>query len=169
MKKVIIMLMAVLLVAACATLTPEEKAAREAAVKEYVKEAVIKQEYKINISSMRPMRGMERSVSGPWLKVDSTTVECWLPYAGLDDVPHLKTRSEVRQGSKIEIKSQMRDYVTGIDPTEERAVITFNADDHGFKCKFTITIENTGKARIHYEPEGRDYIDYEGSMVINNQ
>jgi len=166
MKKVVIMLMAVLLVAACATLTPEEKAAREAAVKEYVKSAVVKQKYKINISAMRPMRGMERSVSGPWLKVDSTTVECWLPYAGLDDVPHMKTRSEVRMDSKIEIKSEVKDYVTGIDPMEERAVIRFNAEDHGFKCKFTITIENTGKARIQYEPEGRDYIDYEGSVVI---
>ena len=54
MKKVVIMLMAVLLVAACATLTPEEKAAREAAVKEYVKSAVVKQKYKykINISAL---------------------------------------------------------------------------------------------------------------------
>lgn len=52
MKKVVIMLMAVLLVAACVTLTPEEKAAREAAVKEYVKSAVVKQKYKINISAL---------------------------------------------------------------------------------------------------------------------
>ncbi len=169
MKKVIILLMAVLLVAACATLTPEEKAAREAATKEYVKTAVVTKNYKINITSMRPMRGVERTISGHWLKVDSTTVECWLPYAGLDDVPHLKTRSEVRRESKIDIKSQTSDYVTGVDPVEKRAIITFNAEDHGFKCKFTIDIEETGKTRIHYEPEGRDFIDYEGYVVVPNK
>ena len=48
MKKVIIILMAALLVTACATLTPEEKAAREAAVKEGVKAAVASQKFKIN-------------------------------------------------------------------------------------------------------------------------
>ena len=57
MKKVIIMLMAALLVAACATLTPEEKAARDAAVKEGVKTAVASQKFKINVTSVPPMRG----------------------------------------------------------------------------------------------------------------
>ena len=54
MKKVIIMLMAALLVAACATLTPEEKAARDAAVKEGVKTAVASQKFKINVTSLTP-------------------------------------------------------------------------------------------------------------------
>ena len=49
MKKVIIILMAALLVTACATLTPEEKAAREAAVKEGVKAAVASQKFKIKV------------------------------------------------------------------------------------------------------------------------
>ena len=57
MKKVIIMLMAALLVAACATLTPEEKAARDAAVKEGVKTAVASQKFKINVTSVTPMCG----------------------------------------------------------------------------------------------------------------
>ena len=54
MKKVIIMLMAALLVAACATLTPEEKAARDAVVKEGVKTAVASQKFKINVTSLTP-------------------------------------------------------------------------------------------------------------------
>ena len=148
MKKVIIMLMAALLVAACATLTPEEKAAREAAIKESVKTAVASQKYKINVNSVKPMRGIDRTVSGPFLKVDSNTVECFLPYAGLDDIPHLKTPGEFRLSSKIEIKSEMRDYLLAIDPIEEHAVITFKASDHGFDCKFHIIIENTGNAKI---------------------
>ena len=161
--------MAALLVAACATLTPEEKAAREAAIKESVKTAVASQKYKINVNSVKPMRGIDRTVSGPFLKVDSNTVECFLPYAGLDDIPHLKTPGEFRLSSKIEIKSEMRDYLLAIDPIEEHAVITFKASDHGFDCKFHIIIENTGNAKIHVEPEKRDYIDYEGYVVLKKK
>jgi hypothetical protein len=154
------------MVAACATLTPEEKAAREAATKEKVKTAVASQKYKIYVSSMKPMRGNERTISGFWLKVDSTTMDCMLPYAGLDDIPHPKTRGEVRAGSKMEFKSEMRDYVLSIQPKDERAIISFKASDHGFECKFTVIIENSGSAKIHVEPETRDFIDYEGRISL---
>ena len=156
----------VCMMAACATLTPEEKAAREAATKESVKTAVASQKYKIYVTSIKPMRGNERTISGPWLKVDSTIVDCMLPYAGLDDIPHPKTRGEVRAGSKMEFKSEMRDYVLSIQPKDERAIISFKANDHGFECKFTIIIENTGSAKIHVEPENRDFIDYEGRVSL---
>ena len=79
MKNVMIMLMAALLMAACATLTPEQKAAREAAAKAYLKKALVSQKYKINLTSIRPMRGVERTLAGPWIRVDSTTVECEMP------------------------------------------------------------------------------------------
>lgn len=46
MKKVIIMLMA----------AQEEKAARDAAIKESVKTAVASQKFKINVTSVTPMR-----------------------------------------------------------------------------------------------------------------
>ena len=169
MKKVIIMLIAAMLMAACAILTPEEKAAREAAAKVYVKKALVSQKYKININTMRPMRGVERTVAGRWLKVDSTTVECEMPYAGLDDIPHPKTPGERRMESRLEFKSPISDYVTTIHPGDEDAIVTFKAEDHGFKCKFTIVIGNTGEAKIHYEPEGRDFIDYEGYVVIQKK
>ena len=110
MKKVFMMLMAALLVAACATLTPEQKAARDAAIKEGVKSAVASQKFKINVTSVIPMRAANRSVSGPFIKLDSTTVECFLPYAGRDDIPHMKTRGEMRMTSKIEIRGEVRDY-----------------------------------------------------------
>ena len=160
------MLMAVLLMAACATLTPEEKAAREAATKESVKTAVASQKYKIYVTSMKPMRGNERTISGFWLKVDSTMVDCMLPYAGLDDIPHPKTRGEVRAGSKMEFKSEIKDYVLSIQPKDQRAIVSFKASDHGFECKFTVIIENTGGAKIHVEPEKRDFIDYEGDVRL---
>ena len=166
MKKVFKKLMAALLVAACATLTPEQKAASEAAIKEGVKTAVASQKFKINVTSVIPMRAANRSVSGPFIKLDSTTVECYLPYVGRDDIPHMKTRGEMRMTSKIEIKSEMRNYLFAIDPNNERAVISFSASDLGVDYKFTITIENTGDTKIHVDPDKRDYIDYEGYVVI---
>lgn len=166
MKKIIMMLMAALLVAACATLTPEQKAARDAAIKEGVKSAVASQKFKINVISVTPMRGTNRSLSGAFIKLDSTTVECFLPYAGRDDIPHMKTRGEMRMTSKIEIRGEVRDYLMGIDPVDERAVVSFTASDLGVDYKFTITIENTGSAKIHVDPDKRDYIDYEGYVVV---
>lgn len=166
MKKIIMMLMAALLVAACATLTPEQKAARDAAIKEGVKSAVASQKFKINVTSVTPMRGTNRSLSGAFIKLDSTTVECFLPYAGRDDIPHMKTRGEMRMTSKIEIRGEVRDYLMGIDPVDERAVVSFTASDLGVDYKFTITIENTGSAKIHVDPDKRDYIDYEGYVVV---
>ena len=160
------MLMAALLVAACATLTPEQKAARDAAIKEGVKSAVASQKFKINVNSVTPMRGTRRSLSGPFIKLDSTTVECYLPYAGLDDIPHMKTPGEMRMTSKIEIRSEVRDYLLAIDPVDERSVVSFTASDLGVDYKFTITIENTGDAKIHVDPDKRDEIDYEGYVVI---
>lgn len=166
MKKIIMMLMAALLVAACATLTPEQKAARDAAIKEGVKSAVASQKFKINVISVTPMRGTNRSLSGPFINLDSTTVECFLPYAGRDDIPHMKTPGEMRMTSKIEIRGEVRDYLMGIDPVDKRAVVSFTASDLGVDYKFTITIENTGSAKIHVDPDKRDYIDYEGYVVV---
>ena len=126
-----------------ATLTPEEKAAREAAVKEGVKAAVASQKFKINVTSVTPMRGTNRSLSGAFIKLDSTTVECFLPYAGRDDIPHMKTRGEVRMSSKIEIRGEVRDYLMGIDPADERAVVSFTASDLATLTPTSATISTT--------------------------
>ena len=57
MKNICMIFAMLCMMAACATLTPEEKAAREAAAKEYIKKALVSQKYKINLTSIRPMRG----------------------------------------------------------------------------------------------------------------
>ena len=164
MKKVFIMLVATLLVAACATLTPEEKAARDAAIKEGVKTAVASQKYKINVNSVTPMRGTNRSLSGPFLKVDSTTFECFLPYVGLDDIPHMKTRGEIRMDSKLEFRTEAQDYVLQYQPKKACGIITFKVDYQGSEYKFYINVDKSGGARIRVTPEDRDYIDYEGTV-----
>ena len=106
MKQFMLMMIAALLMVACAT--PEERAARQAENLKMVKAAVGTQQYRINVTSMRPMRGTTTNVMGRWLKIDGNTVDCSLPYIGRDDIPHMKTRAEVRMDSKLEFKAEVQ-------------------------------------------------------------
>ena len=167
MKKVLLLLVTALLMTSCVTLTPEQKAALEKYTKGYVRQSVMKQKYDINVTSMTPMRAATSySVAGHWLKVDSIYLDCSLPYAGFDDIPHLKTRSEARMDSRLEFKSEILEYVVNFQPKEQRAIATFTTDYHGDLYTFTITIEDDGDTHIHLEPDKRDYIDYDGNIVV---
>ena len=63
----------------------------------------------------------------------------------------------VRDESKFEFKSEISDYVLNIQPAEERAIVSFKADNHGFECKFTIIIEKDGKEGI---------MDLDGTVLV---
>ena len=160
-----LLMMIGLLMVSCATLTPEEKAARQAERSKSVKESVSSMRYRINVSSMTPLRGQNRPIPGFWLKVDSTSVSCDLPYIGRDDIPHLKTPAEIRMDSRINLRFNVEDYLVEIDPEEESAVITFKTFDGSIYFRFNIEVEDDGDVRMRVTPEGRDYIDYEGSIT----
>lgn len=155
-------MVAVLLMTACAT--SEERAARQAENMKMLKASVGNQKYRISINQMTPKRGLSKTVSGHWLRVDSNTVTCSLPYAGRDDIPHMKTRSEARQDAHLEFKGETRNYVLRYQPKKETADITFEVDYSGSEYKFHINLDNTGRARVHVIPDDRDYIDYEGTV-----
>lgn len=166
MKKFLLMAVAALLTVSCATLTPEQKAARDKYTRECVRKAVMSQKYDINVTSMTPMRASSFPVSGHWLKVDSIYLDVNLPYAGLDDIPHLKTRQEVRMDSRLEFKGEILEYVVRLQPKEQRAIATFTTNYRGNIYKFTVTIEEDTDVHIHLEPEERDEIDYDGTIYI---
>ena len=161
MKKAIMMIVSVLLLAACATLTPEQRAAREAELKA----AVGEQQYRININSMTPMRGVTHTVFDFWLKVDGNTVTCTLPYVGRDDIPHPKTPAEFHMDSKLDFEAEIQNYVLALQPEKQRAIISFSTIDAATKYDFKIILDNTGRARVHVDPEDRDFIDYEGYIA----
>lgn len=163
MKKVFMFLVAALLMTACAT--PEERAARQAENLKKVKECVGAQRYKISVTSMTPMRSTPITVTSRSLTVDGDQLNCYLPYAGRDDIPHLKTRGEIRMDAKLEFRSTIQNYLLQYQPKKKNGVITFKTETGGEELKFTITIDNNGKARIHLEPDDRDYVDYEGTVI----
>ena len=163
MKKLLLLFVAALLMAACAT--PEERAARQAENLRMVKECVGSQKYRINIRSVTPMRSTSHMVSGRWLIVDGDKVNCYLPYIGREDIPHFKSHAELRQDAKIEFKGDVENYFLNYLPKKKCGVVTFSSEYGGEKLDFSITIDNTGTAKIHLTPEKRDYIDYEGTVT----
>ena len=162
MKKYFLMMVSVLLLTAC--LSSEERAARQAENLKMVKSSVGHQKYRISVSEMTPMRGTSRTVMGHWLTVDSNMVDCMLPYVGRDDIPHMKTRGEMRMDSKIEFRAETRDYVLRYQPKQKSGVVMFSVDYRGDVYKFRITVDSYGTAHIRMTPPDRDYIDYEGSV-----
>ena len=162
MKQFMLMMIAALLMVACAT--PEERAARQAENLKMVKAAVGTQQYRINVTSMRPMRGTTTNVMGRWLKIDGNTVDCSLPYIGRDDIPHMKTRAEVRMDSKLEFKAEVQNYLLKLEAKKKRGIVTFSTRYGGDEYQFNITVDNTGRAFIRVTPENRDFIEYEGNV-----
>lgn len=162
MKQFMLMMIAALLMVACAT--PEERAARQAENLKMVKAAVGSQQYRINVTSMRPMRGTTTNVMGRWLKIDGNTVDCSLPYIGRDDMPHMKTRAEVRMDSKLEFKAEVQNYLLKLEAKKKRGIVTFSTRYGSDEYEFNITVDNTGRAFIRVTPENRDFIEYEGSV-----
>ena len=162
MKQFMLMMIAALLMVACAT--PEERAARQAENLKMVKAAVGSQQYRINVTSMRPMRGTTTNVMGRWLKIDGNTVDCSLPYIGRNDIPHMKTRAEVRMDSKLEFNAEVQNYLLKLEAKKKRGIVTFSTRYGGDEYQFNITVDNTGRAFIRVTPENRDFIDYEGNV-----
>ena len=162
MKQFMLMMIAALLMVAC--VTPEERAARQAENLKMVKAAVGSQQYRINVTSMRPMRGTTTNVMGRWLKIDGNTVDCSLPYIGRDDMPHMKTRAEVRMDSKLEFKAEVQNYLLKLEAKKKRGIVTFSTRYGSDEYEFNITVDNTGRAFIRVTPENRDFIEYEGSV-----
>ena len=162
MKQFMLMMIAALLMVACAT--PEERAARQAENLKMVKAAVGSQQYRINITSMTPMRGATTNVMGRWLKIDGNTVDCSLPYIGRNDIPHMKTRAEVRMDSKLEFNAEVQNYLLKLEAKKKRGIVTFSTRYGGDEYQFNITVDNTGRAFIRVTPENRDFIEYEGNV-----
>ena len=129
-----------------------------------VKAAVGSQQYRINVTSMRPMRGSTTNVMGRWLKIDGNTVDCSLPYIGRNDIPHMKTRAEVRMDSKLEFNAEVQNYLLKLEAKKKRGIVTFSTRYGGDEYQFNITVDNTGRAFIRVTPENRDFIEYEGNV-----
>ena len=145
-------------------LTPEEKAARQEAAKKSVAESIIHRHYRINVTSMTPLRAETMYVSGCWIKIDSTMVDCSIPYMGLDDTPHFKTPGEARMDSKMVFTAEMEDYYVELQPEQNSIFVSFKTGFRGISYTFKMLIQDVNQARINVVPDDRDEIFYEGNL-----
>lgn len=168
MRKFLSLMVCALLLASCGALshTPQERAAQKAAEEEMVKTALENQNFRINVTSVTPLLAGSRSISGFWMKVESTHVQCFLPYIGRDDILHKKTPGEMRMDSKLEFSSPIEDYLHQYNPETNTRLITFNTLYRGEEYKFNLLVEHTDEARIRVIPESRDEIVYEGRVQL---
>ena len=143
MKRIVFMILGALLLACCATLSPEQKAAQEAARAKSVRTSLANQQYRIKVTSATPMRGITHQVMGHWVKINGDKFSCDLPYVGRDDFYRSKTIDDRRLDSKLTFESVMENYLL------ERYDVT-------------IVIEDNGKSEIRVSPEEREYIEYQG-------
>ncbi len=161
MKKLLLLLVAVLTIVGCAT--PEERAAREAEHMQKVKAAVGSQQYKINMREMTPLRSSSITLTGMYyLKIDGNEISTDLPYLGRDDVPHFKTRGERKFDRTIILHTQMEGYNLTLMPKQKSGLITFSAKSGSDTYGFNIQIGSDGLAKVTLRPEGKDEIRYEG-------
>ncbi len=161
MKKLLMLFVVAMTIVGC--ITSEERAARQAAHMEKVKAAVGGLQYKVSLRTMIPMRSNSINLPGTfYLKVNGNELSTDMPYLGRDDIPHFKTRGELRFDTKIEIRGQMENYLLTLLPKEKSGVITFKAKYMGEDYSFNIRITSDGKAKILLKPERRDEIRYEG-------
>ena len=145
-------------------LTPEEKAARKEAAKKSVAESIINRHYRINVTSMTPLRAETFYISGHWIKIDSTMVDCSVPYMGLDDTPHFKTPSEARIDARLVFTAEMQDYLVELQPEQNSIAVSFKTSFRGSDYTFNILVEDVNQARVRIIPEDRDEIAYEGNL-----
>ena len=83
MKKCIIVIFGVLLLVACSSLTPAEKAERQAKLAMAVEKALAERHYKVGIVMMYPNRGKTVNISPDFsLEVKGDTLVSYLPYFG---------------------------------------------------------------------------------------
>ena len=152
-----------------AKLSPEERAARQAAIEQNAQKAIAEQNFRINLTMVRPMFGQNQTVSGYWIKVDSTHVQCYIPKIRPDDPPQFKTSPREYADRKLEFTSPLDEYLYTFNPETNVGLITFKTFFGGDEYRFYIQIENVDEARVRILPGDRDEVACEGTITPINE
>lgn len=173
MKKVLLMMVCAVMMVSCgaAKLSPEERAARKAAIEENAKKAISEQNFRINITMVRPMFGQNMTVSGYWIKVDTTHVQCYLPKIRPDETFKVEVMApgEKYQDRRLEFSSPIDEYLYTFNPETNVGLITFKTMYGGEEYKFYIQIEHVDEARVRILPGSRNEVACEGTITPINE
>lgn len=159
MRKILLLLAAGVLMAACVTLTPEEKAK----LAQVVNKALDERHYTIDIRTMTPNRGATKNVSSSWsLEVKGDTLISYLPYVGRAyNVPY-------GGGKGLNFTAPIKKYQESKGKKDNR-FINIEVDNENDTYNYSIEVFDNGRADIDVQPREREFISYSGDMVLKRK
>ncbi len=156
MRKYLLLLAASVVMAACVTLTPEQKAQLAQAVNK----ALDEHHYTIDIRTMTPNRGVTKNVTSNWsLEVKGDTLISYLPYVGRAyNVPY-------GGGKGLNFSAPIKKYQESKGKKDDR-LINIEVDNENDTYIYTLTVFDNGRADIDVQSRERDFISYSGEMIM---
>lgn len=156
MKKILILLSALCVLAACGTLrqSPEERARAEA----QIQERLDSRRYKVDINYMRPLRGASRALTSPYsLTVNGDRVISYLPYFGVAyNVPY-------GGGKALNFEGKILEYQEATVRGDRRRIlfVTNSGED---QLIYQLDVFGNGKASLNVRSRNREAIDFDGFL-----
>jgi hypothetical protein len=161
-KKISLLIALLLMISSCSALkvSSEEKAAQEAALRS----AIEKQEYKIEVNRMHPMKGGSRQLTSLYsLEIKGDTVVSYLPYFGeAYSIPY-------GGGKGLNFTAKITAYNFVFD-NKGKAVIDLETKNEEDRYSYHIDIFPNGSTNINVRSDNRQSIAFTGTAgVINNK
>ena len=159
MRKCLLLLATAVMMGACVTLTPEQKAQ----LAQMVNKALDKRHYTIDIRTMTPNRGATKNVTSNWsLEVRGDTLISYLPYAGRAyNVPY-------GGGNGMNFTAPIKKYQDTKGKKDDRLIV-IEVDNDNDTYTFSLEVFDNGRTDIDVQSREREFISYSGEMVMKGK
>ena len=158
-KKYLMVLLAMMLVA-CSTLTPAEKAERRAKRAQAVEQALAARHYRVSVNMMYPRNGKAKTVSSDYgLEVKGDTLVSYLPYFGRAyNVPY-------GGGKGLNFTETFTEYHSKkLSNGATQVLIKVKNEEDVYE--FILEIFDNGSTSIDMNSRERESINYSGNMEL---
>lgn len=158
-KRELLMLLLALLVG-LPTLSAQSKKEKEVLKKAAVKELILSENYKIDVTSAIPMRGRSIPLTSSYsLEIRNDSIISHLPYYGRAySIPY-------GGGSGLIFKAPIKEYTMELDK-KGKARIKFKARNPEDLYEFSVTIYDNGSANIDVNMQNRQSISFLGELFL---
>jgi len=159
MKKYLFVILAAILIA-CGSMTPAEKAERQARLAQAVDKALAERHYKVRISMMYPNRGMAVNVTSDYsLEVKGDTLVSYLPYFGRAyNVPY-------GGGKGLNFTALISEYSSEKN-RHGATVVTIKVKNDEDVYSYLLEIYDNGSTTINLMARERESINYSGDLDL---
>lgn len=161
-KKQIFMLLLALLVG-IPTLSAQSKKEKKEQKKEAVKKLIESENYKIDVNTAMPMRGLSIPLTSSYsLEIRNDSVISYLPYYGRAySIPY-------GGGDGLNFKAVLKEYSMKMDK-KGNAVIEFIARNPEDRYEYRVKVFPNGSASIDVNMQNRQSISFQGELYIKEE